>query len=345
MGTGEDRWHLGHRPALDGLRGVAILLVVAAHAHIPFLGNGGPVGVGMFFALSGFLITGLLLEERDRTGQIGFRAFYVRRLRRLAPALLALLAVVAVARAILGPWVIDWSVLPAVLLYVGNWLPINGVDLGALGHTWSLSVEEQFYVVWPLVVAALATRRRVVVAAATLAVASYLVRWWLLLDGEVGLRVPLGSDTVAVALLLGAVTVGLRMRGGPGRSSRVLLVIAGAGLAGMLFVGTLWYLILGLPMVAAFTCLALWSATGDGGAAVLEASWLRWLGERSYGLYLWHAPILWAMSAHYELPWPVLVLVGVPVSLLLAEASYRWIETPFRSRRPVEAPTREPALT
>lgn len=344
MGHEGDHWRLGHRPALDGLRGVAILLVLAAHAQIPYMGNGGPVGVGLFFTLSGFLITGLLLEERQATGRIAFGQFFARRARRLLPGLAALVVAVVVARLTLGPWVLDWSVLPAVLFYVGNWVPINGGDLGALGHTWTLSVEEQFYILWPLAVAALATRRRVLVAAAALAFASYTVRIGLLLDGEVGLRVPLGSDTVAVALLLGAGTVALRMGGDAGRSRWLPLVVAAVGLAVMMRVEAVGYLILGLPLVALFTCLALWGATGSGRVPALEVNWLRWFGSRSYGLYLWHAPILWVMASHYMLPWPALVLVGVPVSLLLAEASYRWVESPFRRRR-VDTPAREVTLT
>lgn len=330
---GGTRWRLGQRPALDGLRGIAIILVLAAHAHVPFMGSGGIVGVGLFFTLSGFLITGLLIEERERTGRTSFRGFYARRARRLLPAFLTLLLAVVAARVVLGPWVLDWSVLPAVLLYVGNWVPISGGDLGALGATWTLSVEEQFYIMWPLVVAALATRRRVIAAGALLAVVSLLVRYQLLTDGEFGLRIPLGSDTVAFALLAGAVSVGLRLSGSPGRSRPWLAVVGLAALAGLMFIGPIWFLILGLPSVAIASVATLWAATGSGPVRFLETPWLRWFGSRSYGIYLWHAPILWAMAEHYALPVWVLVGFGVPASLLLAEASYRWVESPFRARQ------------
>ena len=153
-----------------------------------------------------------------------------------------------------------------------------------------------------------------------------------------------GSDTTAFALLIGAVVVCVRIGGAPGRARWWALPVAGAL---MVWVAT-WDLrptvTLGLPLLVLLFGVVLWTVTGEGPVRVLEARWLRWFGERSYGIYLWHAPILWAMRDHYELPWLVLVLVGVPVSLLLAEASYRWVEAPFRRRRS-PSPVREPALT
>jgi len=159
-------WRLGHRPGLDGLRGVAVALVIAAHActgvfpsHRPLaegvLRGGGIVGVQLFFVLSGFLITRLLLEELDASGSIRLGAFYGRRVRRLLPALVALCVIyVAVA------WIAGRPNSPAAgsaitaLLYVENfarWVPID--QDGWLGHTWSLAVEEQFYLAWPALLA------------------------------------------------------------------------------------------------------------------------------------------------------------------------------------------------
>ena len=131
-----------HRPELDGLRGVAVLTVLASHAQVPgFSIEGGLAGVTLFFVLSGYLITALLLAERQSTHRVNLRAFYLRRGLRLFPALAAVLVVVAVGSAVaLWPNTGGFAgiAIPAVLLYAGNWAQIAGVALGPLGHTWSL---------------------------------------------------------------------------------------------------------------------------------------------------------------------------------------------------------------
>ena len=145
-----------HRPELDGLRGIAILAVLAAHTGVPgFADGGGGAGVTLFFVLSGYLITSLLLAERDKNGRVDLRAFYVRRALRLLPALAAVLVVVVVLLlAGLAPAaaVADTNyaiVIAGVVAYVANWVAVAGQSIGMLGHTWSLAVEEQFYIVWP----------------------------------------------------------------------------------------------------------------------------------------------------------------------------------------------------
>jgi peptidoglycan/LPS O-acetylase OafA/YrhL len=332
-------WRLGHRPALDGLRGVAISLVVVAHTGAPGLMPLGGAGVTLFFVLSGFLITGLLLEEREETGALDLRGFYQRRVRRLGPAFVALTAAVVALGPVLGSWWFEWRDLPPVLLYVGNWVEatnsVPGVALGALSITWSLAIEEQFYILWPLAIGLLARRRRVVVAASLLAAVSLL--WRLSLAGGSAVRVYYGSDTVAFALLVGALAVGLRLGGGPGRTRTWPLVPLGLVLVWC----TTWPLgplvTLGLPIVALASVAAMWSCTGAGRVRLLEGRSLRWLGSRSYGLYLWHGPLLWAMRDHFALAWPITAALGVPASLVLAEASWRYVEAPWRKRRVTRA--------
>ena len=151
-------YQLGRRPELDGIRAVAVLLVLAGHAQLPYPSGGGAPGVTLFFVLSGFLITRLLVEERQRTGRVDYKAFYIRRVRPLVPALGAL---VAATTAILGRQ--EPSALTAVdrcsLRFQHRGVQ-PGLPLGLVGHTWSLSLEEQFYLPWPpLMLLAARTRR------------------------------------------------------------------------------------------------------------------------------------------------------------------------------------------
>lgn len=140
-------WTLGHRASLDGIRGVAILLVVISHGTEPWtavLGPLGSLGVGLFFVLSGFLITSLLLEEKEGRGQIGLVRFYQRRAVRLLPALAVMLTIAYAFDAV------TTRELVAVIAYISNWYQAATATPGFLSFTWSLAVEEQFYIVWPL---------------------------------------------------------------------------------------------------------------------------------------------------------------------------------------------------
>ena len=159
-------FRLGYRPALDGLRGIAILAVLAFHSRAFFL-EGGFIGVDLFFVLSGFLITVLLVQEKAKHGRIDFKAFYIRRALRLLPAMLGLLTALWVATLVLGDRfatdaALMGKVMAVTLAYVPNW--VLAFDLGAwpsaLTHVWSLAIEEQFYLLWPaLLVACLSARR------------------------------------------------------------------------------------------------------------------------------------------------------------------------------------------
>src|SRR5437764_8189485 len=144
---------LTYRPALDGLRGVAIIGVFAHHARVPFLA-GGFIGVDVFFVLSGFLITALLLQEAEETRRISLRAFYIRRALRLLPALAVLLGALLLVPRAFGMMRTDAALVSTVsALYASNWVRAFGVlDLEVVSHTWSLSIEEQFYLLWPPVV-------------------------------------------------------------------------------------------------------------------------------------------------------------------------------------------------
>lgn len=362
----------GRIGGLDGLRAIAVAVVLVYHL-LPGLLPGGMVGVDAFFVISGFLITSLLLVERRTTGRINVKRFWTRRLRRIVPALLVAVAATVAAAACLGGDVllaVRRQVIGSVLL-VYNWVEIvagssyfDQTQPLLLTNVWSLAVEEQFYLVWPLVVIVLLARgvsRRRVRAGAVLALGLSLASaaWALRLvrDGAPVSRVYMGTDTHAFGLMLGAawalwhgratqedlepLPVGLRRaRGAAGWVGLAgLLVLArvagetaadgGAGPEPALIIAS----VCALAVVQAFTG----EVAGAAGPArtlmrLLEARPLKWLGERSYGLYLWHWPL--GVLAFYAIPptvSPWVVAVGVlGLTLCTAELSHTLIEAPVR---------------
>lgn len=316
-------WRLGHRPALDGLRGVAVLLVMLAHGHVwLFDHGGGRAGVTLFFALSGFLITALLVEELRDRGRVDLRAFYIRRALRLLPALVVLVAVLVA----LG-WVTSGEALWS-LSYVGNWYRAAGGDLGLLSHVWSLAIEEQFYIVFPVVFVALGRRPRVLgLVLVGTAVSSVLWRFHLWATTENGPRIYNGADTRADAILLGCA---LGVWFASGRARRVPMLAGIAGLAGLLLVTTaegLRFHTWGAT-IAAVSSVMVVAFVVDRGAPVLELAPLRRCGRLSYGLYLWHVPLLWWFGERAPLTLPVVAVVLV-LSFVAADASMRLVEQPF----------------
>jgi peptidoglycan/LPS O-acetylase OafA/YrhL len=311
---------LGHIPALDGLRGIAILLVIAFHyTGQPF---GGGYGVDLFFVLSGFLITTLLLEERVARGRISLGGFYARRARRLFPALAALLCAYLIYNAILGrnalTTVADYG------LYFGNiyFVVSHKADNTGLGHLWSLAQEEQFYLLWPCLLLIAARVRRPVYWITALVLALVAYRFALILHGAGVNRLYRAPDTHSEGLLLGAGLAYLRQQG----------FVAGewAGKLGLALtippvVAGDWRI--GLPVFELGAVLLVAAALSNTDLARgLSVRPLLWLGTLSYSLYLWHYPVLWAFHANHR-------LVALAVSFLLAWLSYRYVERPFRTRR------------
>ncbi len=355
-------------PTLDGLRGLAVAAVLAYHlGHL----SGGFLGVDLFFVLSGFLITSLLLREGEGGDGIDLRRFWIRRARRLLPALGAtLIGVVVVSRAFL-----DHDRLPdlrldaiATLAYVANWRfalePTGGyfaADPSPLRHAWSLSIEEQYYLLWPLVVAgaiALATRRRrpapVVVGAIAAAGAVASVAWTAAHAGSWDVeRLYLGTDTRVVAPLVGAALAAVFVRR-PGGAPAAGWVAPASGLAVIgLAVATAtveatdgWLYRGGLGVVALVAAVAVGGSAVAGTSIVgrvLSLPPLRWLGERSYGIYLYSWPVQ-VVAEDQGLDGATLAATTVAVSLLLAEASHRWLEMPIRSGG-LAVPRMQPAAT
>ena len=373
---------LGRSPALDGLRGLALIWVVAYH----FTGADGPfpgawVGLDVFFVLSGFLITAMLLDEVRVHGRINLPLFYARRACRLLPALFVLLTVwVAVLLAFSDtPWIAATPGGPGtgepvdvgaalrqvgiVLLYGVNWVYALGSGDAPLAHLWSLAVEEQFYLVWPFVLLLLlkvpAARRiwPVLVLAAISATLPFL--YWN--DGAGHDRIYFGTDTRAVGMLLGAVAaLAWHRRRSRGTASPAATARAYAGLALVLvFLFTVANIPLKFLAGPALMGLAtmqvvpyLVDRPGSRLARFYSARVLVWLGQRSYAIYLWH--YLWATWLH-PLPELIYIPVGVTASLLCAQLSWRLVEAPalrysrrFRPQPPTDAaeptPVRREAL-
>ena len=370
----------GHNPALDGLRALAVLSVLVF--HLDGL-RGGYLGVDVFFVLSGYLITGQLLAERDRTGRVSLTRFYARRAFRLLPAFWLLAAVGFTVVVLLGTGSADerdefLRGLVASLLYLNNYWQVVRQNMGAgwLGHTWSLSLEEQFYLLWPLALVALCrwgrVARRLPSLLLTAVVVIMLWRDVLGAFGASATRTYFALDTRADSLLVGcALTAWLRAaRPGPAgvtpavlaarrRLGRVaaVLPVAGPVAVALLAVAmttapasgwgprpvslsyggyTVVALLAGLVILAA----EVGPATG-GLYRALATRPLAWLGRVSYGFYLWHFPVVvyWGDDLTRALGrWPAILAVGA-ISTALAAGSFYLLERPVQRRRPRWADT------
>jgi peptidoglycan/LPS O-acetylase OafA/YrhL len=343
---------LGHVPALDGVRGVAVLLVVGLHLGFllrPSFGGlfpGGFLGVDLFFVLSGFLITSLLVAERARTGRIDLPRFYLRRAYRLLPALVALLAAHALWSGYVDiPLATEVKAQLSVLLYASNFVQSAGFDMPReLVHTWTLSVEEQFYLVWPALILLLVSRirSRQVIAGLIVAgiVASALVRLWIWRYGSGYPAAYMRIDARADGLLVGALCAfAWRWRVVP---APVAKVAGTAGLVGLGLLALLWDPRSESMFEGGYTLVAL-----AGGAVILAAltedwaplpafDWapLRAVGRVSYGLYLWHVPCIYAVEREMGgQPGLVQAIVALALSALATFLSWRFVEQPFLRRK------------
>lgn len=347
-----------YMPGLDGLRAIAVLAVIAYHLD-PGLAPGGVLGVSVFFTLSGYLITDLLLGQREALGRLRLGDFWLRRARRLLPALFLMLAVVVA-------WVtlLDRSLLPglrgdvlAAVAYVSNWWNIvRDASYFArfgppppLDHLWSLAVEEQFYLIWPFLlwlglryVPGRFTLAGLTLAGAALSAAAMA---WIYEPGVDPTRVYEGTDTRAFALLVGAALAMVW----PSRKLRAdLITVRGrllldtAGVVGLVVIGLLIWrtseyspflykggiLLLTVGTVLAVTALvhpASWLGVAVGWAP------MRWLGVRSYGIYLWHYPIIVLTAPSMQQKASLgLEVIQVVATIAVAALSWRFFEEPIR---------------
>ena len=349
------------RPArfggLDGLRAVAVGLVLCYHLF-PALLPGGFLGVDVFFVMSGFLITSLLLREYELDGRIRLGVFWRRRARRLLPALgLVLLVSTSLALAVGGDLLVGIKQqIAGAVFFVSNWVFIaNGADYFArdtpelFRNMWSLAIEEQFYIVLPLLVLLLVRLRSRAARAIPLAVlglASAALMVALSLLGADPTRIYFGSDSHTFGLLLGAAMAAALQRSrssmaaDPGALRQLVwgtVAVVGLGalvwLALTLAEGSPASFRWGFQLATAASLLVVWAVTRPGvwiGRA-LDMAPLRWVGERSYGIYLWHWPLLLICAAalNADLDWLVAPLT-LAATILAAALSYRFVEQPVR---------------
>jgi len=347
--------------ALDGLRALAVIAVMLEHSHLQF-GHGGLFGVDVFFVLSGFLITGVLLGERERHGRISFRRFYARRVLRLYPALVVVLIVCTPVGWTLVPghtWG-DWfAAVAAAATYTSNFvILVNGqLTLGVLDPTWSLAIEEQFYLLWPVALMgllALGVSARARIGIVLAVAAGGLSLFWITYHPLTGPAVPLDMSGLSAyvrpdarfgELLIGC-ALAMALAGRRGRplpvwgeramAGAVLVAIAGLWLSRELFVQTLQpgggNPMAMIPVVAVCAgILVARIATGPRSwtARVLSLTPLPQIGLISYGLYLWHAPVFAVIK---EDPFGLTgaeQLVQWALTFALAIASYLVVEQPF----------------
>jgi peptidoglycan/LPS O-acetylase OafA/YrhL len=338
---------LGYKPALDGLRAFAIMPVLLLHGRI--LGfQWGYVGVDLFFVISGYLITTVLLREYLKTGRISFTGFYRRRALRLFPALAVLcLAFLLYAAIVLRNLPEGLEDVLVVVFYIGNWTRAFSLALPRyLGHTWSLAVEEQFYMLWPaLLLAILALSSNATSALRFILALIVVVTCWramLVFTGAGPDRLYNGTDTRADALLIGA-ALSLAFATSPSMKrlallSRYLWLPAAVVIVALptLFSPDGQYMLLGGFSVIALAAATILTATLDGGllSRILSNSAFVWIGQRSYGLYLWHYPIMLAGRLDPHLPQGrKLTLIEIACAFVFASLSYKFIERPFLERR------------
>lgn len=352
---------IGYMPGLDGMRALAVFAVIAYHLNLPWA-PGGLLGVSLFFVLSGYLITNILLTQWKHTESIDLKTFWLRRARRLLPALFTMLAGVMSWVVLFAPERLDalkQEVLAAIF-YISNWyLILHHVSYfesfgpqSPLGHLWSLAVEEQFYLIWPLLLGLglryFPQRKWIIGGTAAVALASVAAMALIYIPGHDPSRVYYGTDTRAFALLIGALLAmvwpGWKLSADLHGKKRIALDAVGSTglLIVLLMIGEsnqyqtfLYQGGLLLFSVAAACLVAALTHPASHLSRIFGWGPLRWLGECSYGIYLWHYPVIVLTSPAVNTEGLDLsrTLWQIAASIILAALSRYLIEEPIRYGR------------
>lgn len=345
---------------LDGIRAIAVIMVLAYHLKLALF-KSGFLGVTVFFVLSGYLITGILISEVEEEGTIDLKNFWLRRIRRLVPAVMSMAVVIIFVSAVVNRIIFTKGCkdfLASVLGFNNWWQIFNKVSyFEAAGvpspftHCWSLAIETQFYLIYPLILLGIyklaksrgagRAKRGLLFAGVTLLLALISVILMIVLfdPQQDASRVYYGTDTRAFSLLFGALLAILwEYRMVPRRlSASVNMVLGSVSFAALLVMtiaingsSNFWYrggqfvgTILTVLMVYAVSGRKTWLSR------FLSNPVLKWIGDRSYSIYLWHYPIILLISKGIKASWWI-TLIEIVLSVVLAELSYRFIETPIR---------------
>lgn len=347
-----------YMPGLDGLRALAVLAVIAYHLHLPWA-PGGLLGVCIFFVLSGYLITDILVAQWQFSGGLNLKEFWLGRARRLLPALFVMLAGVIVWLSFCDPGGLSslWNDVIAVVFYISNWwLIFHQVSYFAsfgppspLGHLWSLAIEEQFYLLWPLLLwlglRYIPRRGRLIRLIMALAFISAISMAIIYQPGMDPSRVYYGTDTRCFALLIGAALALIwpsrRLSADlPPRRRLFLDAAGGAALLAVLvmiwqnnqYQTFLYYGGLFLFAIISAVLVAVLAHPASRLGRVFGMQPLRWLGVCSYGIYLWHYPVIILTSPGFNTEGLSIAMAGEQtlLSILLAAVSWYFIEEPIR---------------
>lgn len=341
-----------HIPSVDGLRAAAVMAVLLMHCA-PWVFSGGFVGVDLFFVISGYVITRSLLKEQARSGGISIPSFYRRRALRILPPLMVVVMAVLLLGALLGDaWSPsqsrreEWIEALLALTSTMNWIRATGYDgLGYLGHAWSLSLEEQFYLLWPLLLLLLlrtGNQRLIRAILGAAIVLCFAWRTYLAAAGAAPERLYLGLDTRADSLLLGCLLAVTGTAGLPRWFLRAWPIPAGIMAYLALFAAwdQPWLGWGGFTLLALVSTWLVAAAVEAGPAlnAVLTLKPVQWIGARSYSLYLWQVPMLGIVGCFGLAPLHNAAATFAS-SLVAAAFSYRFVERRFerRARRPAPA--------
>lgn len=337
---------------IDGLRAIAVIMVLAYHLKMPFA-KSGLLGVTVFFVISGYLITGILVNEIEESGGVDLKNFWMRRIRRLLPAVLSMAVVMIFVSAVVNRVVFTKGcndLLSAVFGY-NNWWQIfrkvsyfeNAGAPSPFTHCWSLAIETQFYLIYPILLILLAKARNrgkiFATVTAVLAIISVILMGVLYSPAGDPSRVYYGTDTRAFSLLIGALAaiqkeyhiIKVRIQGKiwAAVGSVSTLILIGMMMLISSYSSFLYYG--GQAIVSILAAFVVYAVTVSRSPlnTILGSNILKWIGDRSYSIYLWHYPIIVLMSGGKKAAWWIVIL-EVALSVGLAELSYRFIETPVR---------------